>query len=101
MAPELKLKANAVVPVIERYAAAGQEIAQLASQDAKTAMAKLPAFLALFKQLEAEQDMVIEGIEAVAKAPRMTRNTHAPKPNGGWPWSPSPTPSCCVPPPCW
>lgn len=68
MAPELKLKANALAPVIEGYAAAGQEIAQLASHDAKAATDKLPSFLALFKQLEIEQDVVIEGIEAAAKA---------------------------------
>ncbi|RTL32080.1 MAG: methyl-accepting chemotaxis protein [Burkholderiales bacterium] len=70
LAADLKQKVDALAPVIERYAAAGQALTEQALHDGQGAQAQLPAFLALFKQLETEQDVVIEGIEAAAKATR-------------------------------
>jgi methyl-accepting chemotaxis protein len=55
-------------PTVARYASKGQEITALASTDHAAAYRQLPDFVALFEQLEKEQDVVIEGIEAFAKA---------------------------------
>ncbi|TAK85296.1 MAG: methyl-accepting chemotaxis protein [Aquabacterium sp.] len=63
----LQMKVEALAPVVARYAAAGQDIAQLAAQDHKAAQDKLPAFIALFKELETAQETVVEGIETAAK----------------------------------
>ncbi len=57
-----------LAPTVKRYAEAGERITQLAAQDSKAALEALPAFLALFSQLEGEQAKVIDAIEANAKA---------------------------------
>jgi methyl-accepting chemotaxis protein len=64
----IKDNIDGLAPVVSSYAAAGQEICQLAAQDSQSAMAKLPAFLALFDKLETDQIKVIQAIEAHAKA---------------------------------
>ncbi|HEX5355341.1 MAG TPA: methyl-accepting chemotaxis protein [Aquabacterium sp.] len=67
MSADLKARADALAPVVDRYAAAGEEIAMLAAQDNKAAQAKLPGFVALFKELETVQESLVEGIETAAK----------------------------------
>jgi len=63
---------TALAPTVARYAAAGQDITQLAATDADAAMVKLPTFVALFDQLATQQDKVIEAIEAEAKTTEAT-----------------------------
>jgi methyl-accepting chemotaxis protein len=59
---------DATEPIVARYAHAGQEITTLAGTDITQAHARLPQFVAIYRQLEAAQEKYIEGIEAHAKA---------------------------------
>ncbi|WP_374568296.1 methyl-accepting chemotaxis protein [Ideonella sp.] len=55
-----------LTPTIQRYVALANEITQVAAQDAAAAQAQLPAFIALFKELESAQQKVSDAIEAEA-----------------------------------
>ena len=59
--------ATKLAPIIKQYTDSGMRIATLAATDAQAAQAALPEFVALFQQLETEQDKVIEAIEANAQ----------------------------------
>jgi len=74
LSAEIKSGVDALVPLVERYAATGKEITQLATQDGQAAMARLPDFIALFEQLAVDQDKVIEAIEAGAKVTQTRGN---------------------------
>ncbi|MEY4428275.1 MAG: hypothetical protein RLZZ182_964 [Pseudomonadota bacterium] len=64
----LRHNAEALEPTVKAYTAKGEEIAGLALTEPGEALAHLEEFNALFERLEKEQDVVIEGIEAHAKA---------------------------------
>ncbi len=55
-----------LTPTIQRYVDLGKAITRQASEDAKAVHDQLPAFIDLFKELEASQDKVSEAIEAHA-----------------------------------
>jgi methyl-accepting chemotaxis protein len=67
LTPAIAAHVQTLIPTVARYAAVGQEITQLASRDSAAARARLPDFIALFEQLEHDQDQVIEAIQADAK----------------------------------
>ncbi|WP_165456715.1 methyl-accepting chemotaxis protein [Aquabacterium lacunae] len=66
--PALQQGISRLEPTVAAYTAKGEEIVQLAAKDHANAMAHLGEFSALFTRLEQEQEDVIEGIEAHAKA---------------------------------
>jgi methyl-accepting chemotaxis protein len=65
---DVKRGVNKLEPIVVRYTQLGQEVSTLASTDLGAATHRLPEFIALFAELEKEQDVVTEGIEAFAKA---------------------------------
>jgi methyl-accepting chemotaxis protein len=70
--PALQQGASALEPTVLAYTAKGEEIVQLATRDPGDAMSQLDEFSALFTRLEKEQEAVIEGIEAHARAQELT-----------------------------
>ena len=72
---DIKRDVDALIPVVTRYAETGAEICALASKDVKAASDKLPAFIALFEQLETDQIKVIKAIEANTKTTEQAART--------------------------
>jgi len=73
---ELQQGVTRLEPTVARYVSKGQEISALALTDPAAAAGHLPEFLTLFSQLEKEQDVVTEGIEAFAKARNSQGHEH-------------------------
>ena len=65
---ELKQSIHKLEPTVAQYVQMGDQVSTLAATDLSAASGQLPAFIALFEQLEKEQDVVTEGIESFAKA---------------------------------
>lgn len=67
LAADQRQDIDRLAPLVERYAAQGEQLTRLAGTDLAAAQRKLPEFEALFEQLAVVQDGLIEKIEAHAK----------------------------------
>src|SRR5574343_2029580 len=74
LSPEQTEAAARLAPIVQRYADLGQALTRQAGTDLPGALARLPAFEALFEELAQVQDALIDSI---ADTQRMTREAAA------------------------
>lgn len=68
LSPAQKQITEDLAPMVARYTATGLEITRQASTDVEAATARLPHFVALFRQLETQQGKLITTLETQAQA---------------------------------